>query len=92
MVELNFMLKKAREVDSQAENLKEVAVYMDVLFETFRGEVRSSILDEYEKIYIQIRPSLRSAIELLDEISNKIREEERIMEEIDKKIANQYRE
>ena len=86
MVKPNIIFMKAKEIDNQAENLMKVISYMDTFFDIFECELRNTIWDEYKNIYNQIKPSLRNAKELLDEISHKIREEEKNFEKIDKEI------
>lgn len=64
---------------------------MDRLLITLKGEWEGDAMKGYEDRYNKIKPSLKNAKDLLDEIAHNLRETARIVEDTDRKLASQYR-
>ena len=75
------MRRRVREINEQAENIKEIILYMDIMFNTLKHEPESSVMIEYEDVYNKIKPSLIMTYEFLNEIADKFRQAVKIYEE-----------
>lgn len=85
------MRQRASETDRNAQAMQDLINAMDKLLTTLKGEWEGDAMIGYEDRYKKIKPSLKNAKELLDEIAHNLRETARIVEETDKNIANQFR-
>lgn len=75
------MRRRAREINEQAENIKEIILYMDIMFNTLKHEPESNMMIEYEDVYNKIKPSLIMTYEFLNEIADEFRQVVKICEE-----------
>ena len=85
------MRTRAGQTDKQAEQMQTLINTMDKLLQTLKGEWEGDAMKGYEDRYNKIKPALKNAKDLLDEIAHNLRETAKIVEETDKKIASQYR-
>ncbi len=85
------MRTRAGQTDKQAEQMQTLINTMDKLLQTLKGEWEGDAMKGYEDRYNKIKPSLKNAKDLLDEIAHNLRETAKIVEETDKQIASQYR-
>ncbi len=85
------MRTRATQTDKQAEQMQTLINTMDKLLQTLKGEWEGDAMKGYEDRYNKIKPSLKNAKDLLDEIAHNLRETAKIVEETDKQIASQYR-
>lgn len=85
------MRTRAGQTDKQAEAMQNLINAMDRLLITLKGEWEGDAMRGYEDRYNKIKPSLKNAKDLLDEIAHNLRETARIVEDTDRKIASQYR-
>lgn len=85
------MRQRAGETDKKAQSMQELINAMDKLLITLKGEWEGDAMSGYEDRYNKIKPTLKNAKELLDEIANNLRSTAKIVEETDKSIASQFR-
>lgn len=85
------MRTRAGQTDKQAEAMQNLINTMDKLLQTLKGEWEGDAMKGYEDRYNKIKPSLKNAKDLLDEIAHNLRETAKIVEETDKSIASQFR-
>ncbi len=85
------MRTRAGQTDKQAENMQNLRTAMDNLLTTLKEEWEGDAMRGYEDRYNKIKPVLKNANDLLQEIANNLRATANIVEETDKRIASQYR-
>lgn len=85
------MRTRSKQANQQAESMQNLCDAMDRLLTTLRGEWEGEAMRGYEDRFNKIRPVLRNAKELLDEISHNLNETAMIVEETDQNIASQFR-
>ena len=85
------MRTRAKETDNQVNNMQDLIRSMDRLLNTLKGEWEGDAMQGYEDRFNKIKPVLKNAQELLEEIAGNLRSTAKIVEETDQKIASQYR-
>ncbi len=85
------MRTRAAETDRQEAELQNVISKMDRLLQTLKGEWEGDAVRGYEDRYNKIKPVLKNAKDLLNEIAANLRKTAQIVEETDRNIAAQYR-
>ena len=85
------MRMRSNQAHQQAESMQNLGDTMDRLLTTLQSEWEGEAMRGYEERFSKIRPVLKNAKELLDEISHNLKETARIVEETDRNIASQFR-
>lgn len=85
------MRTRSRQANQQAETMQNLRDAMDRLLTTLKGEWEGEAMKGYEDRFNKIKPVLKNAKELLDEISHNLNETARIVEDTDRNIASQFR-
>ena len=85
------MRTRAGEYTTQANNLQSIITKMDALLKNLQGEWEGSASEAYAARFAELRPGFVKAKELIDEISQALKQTAQIVEETDNNIANQFR-
>lgn len=85
------MRQRAKETDTQAQNMQNLISAMDNLLNALKGEWEGDAMRGYEERYNKIKPVLKNANDLLVEIATNLRATAQIVEETDQRIGSQYR-
>lgn len=87
----NEMRQRAKQYTAQADTVKGVISQMDSLLLQLQGEWEGDSSKAYATRYQELKPNFQKAEQLIREIAASLTSTAKIIEEMDRNIANQYR-
>lgn len=85
------MRTRSREAGDQAANMEALRTRMERLLNDLRREWEGDAMEGYEQRFNEIRPVLKKAKDLLDEISHNLSKTADIVQQTDEGIGRQFR-
>lgn len=85
------MRQRANQYRTEAETVNGVIKKMDNLLNLLQGEWEGAASESYAERYKQLKPGFVKAEELIREIATSLEKTAKIIEETDKRVADQYR-